>query len=200
MNQKEKGRRSREERRHGGCAEGKGVTLAQQERRSGRKGPQVCKTSSVRFPARALPGKRRDWLQRQDSNLRHRGYEPRGMTASLRCGKIGEPSFSGLRCFFGRWSPHIGGPLSRFRPILREPNKCRLKSPHSNIRSTTDSGKALSVIKYLGRQGGFSEARRLAEPINHKKEGGECQHAISYAVHVPSCQRSMYRLITISIR
>lgn len=97
MNLKEKGRRSREERRHGGCAEGKGVTLAQQERRSGRKGPQACKASSVRFPARRLAVERRDWLQRQDSNLRHRGYEPRGMTASLRCEKTGAPSFCGLR-------------------------------------------------------------------------------------------------------
>lgn len=97
MTTTEKGRRSREERRHGGCAGGKGRTLAQQERRSGRKGPQACKASSVRFPARRLAVERRDWLQRQDSNLRHRGYEPRGITTSLRCGKTGAPSFCGLR-------------------------------------------------------------------------------------------------------
>ncbi len=96
MTTKGMGRRSSEEKRHGGCAERKGRTLAQQERRSGRKGPQACEASSVRFPVRALPGKRRDWLQRQDSNLRHRGYEPRGMTASLRCGKTGAPSFRSL--------------------------------------------------------------------------------------------------------
>lgn len=96
-NHQEKNRRSREERRHGGCAKGREQTPAQQERRSGRKGPQACKASSVRFPARRLAVERRDWLQRQDLNLRHRGYEPRGMTASLRCGKNGVPSFCGLR-------------------------------------------------------------------------------------------------------
>lgn len=96
-NHQEKNRRSREERRHGGCAKGRGQTPAQQERRSGRKGPQACKASSVRFPARRLAVERRDWLQRQDLNLRHRGYERRGMTASLRCGKNGALSFCGLR-------------------------------------------------------------------------------------------------------
>gem|GEM_PF-3812694 len=96
MTMKEEGRRSREEGRHGGCAERKGRTLAQQERRSGRMA-EWANAPSVRHPVRALPGKRRDWLQRQDSNLRHRGYEPRGMTAPLRCGKTGAPSFCGLR-------------------------------------------------------------------------------------------------------
>lgn len=96
MTTKEKIRRSREERRHGGCAKGRGQPPAQHERRSGRKGPQAREASSVRFPVRALPRKRRDWLQRQDLNLRHVGYEPRGVTASLRCGKNGAPSFCGL--------------------------------------------------------------------------------------------------------
>lgn len=118
---KEKGRRSREERRHGGCAEEKGVTLAQQERRSGRKGPQACKASSVRFPARRLAVERRDWLQRQDSNLRHRGYEPRGMTASLRCGKIGGPSFCGLL-----WNSEkiVWRKFDAFRPSMSKQREC----------------------------------------------------------------------------
>lgn len=33
-----------------------------------------------------------NWLQGQDSNLRFRGYEPRGMAASLPCGKKGDRS------------------------------------------------------------------------------------------------------------
>lgn len=120
MTTKEKGRRSSEEKRHGGCAEKKGRTLAQQERRSGRKGSQACKASSVRHPVRALPGKRRDWLQRQDSNLRHRGYEPRGMTASLRCGKTGAPSFCGL---LGNSKEIIGRKLNALRPSMSKQNK-----------------------------------------------------------------------------
>ncbi len=119
MTTKEKGRRSLEEKRHGGCAEKKGRTLAQQERRSGRKGPQG-KTSSVRHPARALPGKRREWLQRQDSNLRHRGYEPRGMTASLRCDKTGAPSFCGL---LGNSKEIIGRKLDALRPSMSKQNE-----------------------------------------------------------------------------
>ncbi len=120
MTTKGMGRRSSEEKRHGGCAERKGRTLAQQERRTGRKGPQACKASSVRYPVRALPGKRRDWLQRQDSNLRHRGYEPRGMTASLRCGKTGAPSFCGL---LGNSKEIIGRKLDTLRPCMGKQNE-----------------------------------------------------------------------------
>jgi hypothetical protein len=121
MTTKGMGRRSSEEKRHGGCAEKKGRTLAQQERRSGRKGPQACKASSVRFPERALPGKRRDWLQRQDSNLRHRNSEPRGINTYLRSGKAGAPSFCGL---------HIGRP-EHIRPLDMSGNPERLlKSEH----------------------------------------------------------------------
>ncbi|GEM_PF-5790813 len=120
MTTKGMGRRSSEEKRHGGCAEKKGRTLAQQERRSGRKGPQACKASSVRFPERALPGKRRDWLQRQDSNLRHRGYEPRGMTTSPRCGKTGAPSFCGL---LRNSKEIIGRKLNALRPSMSKQNE-----------------------------------------------------------------------------
>jgi hypothetical protein len=120
---KEKGRRSREERRHGGCAEGKGVTLAQQERRSGRMA-EWSEAPSVRYPVRALPGKRRDWLQRQDSNLRHRGYEPRGMTTSPRCGKTGAPSFCGL---------NIGRP-EHIRPLDMSGNPERFLKPEHVFR------------------------------------------------------------------
>lgn len=119
MTMKEKGRRSSEDKRHGGCAEKKGRTLAQQERRFGRMA-KWSKTLSVRYPVRALPGKRRDWLQRQDSNLRHRGYEPRGMTASLRCGKTGAPSFCGP---LGNSKEIIGRKLNALRPSMRKQNK-----------------------------------------------------------------------------
>ena len=117
---KEKSRRSREERRHGGCAKGRGQTPAQHERRSGRKGPQACKASSVRFPARRLAVERRDWLQRQDLNLRHRGYEPRGMTASLRCGITGAPSFCGL---LRNSKEIIGRKLNALRPGMSKQNE-----------------------------------------------------------------------------
>ena len=121
MTTKEKSRRSREERLHGGCAKGRGQTPAQQERRSGRKGPQACKASSVRFPARRLAVERRDWLQRQDLNLRHRGYEPRGMTASLRCGKTGAPSFCGL---LRNSEKIIWGKLNPLRARMSKQNEC----------------------------------------------------------------------------
>ncbi len=120
MTTKGMGRRSSEEKRHGGCAERKGRTLAQQERRSGRKGSQACKASSVRFPARRLAVERRDWLQRQDSNLRHRGYEPRGMTASLRCAKTGAPSFCGL---LRNSKEIIGRKLDTLRPCMGKQNE-----------------------------------------------------------------------------
>ena len=123
MTTKEKGRRSLEEKRHGGCAEKKGRTLAQQERRSGRMA-KWSKTQSVRHPVRALPGKRREWLQRQDSNLRHRGYEPRGMTTSPRCGKTGAPSFCGL---------NIGRP-EHIRPLDMSGNPERFLKPEHVFR------------------------------------------------------------------
>ena len=120
MTTKGMGRRSLEEKRHGGCAERKGRTLAQQARRSGRKGPQACKASSVRFPARRLAVERRDWLQRQDLNLRHRGYEPHGMTVSLCCGKTGAPSFCGL---MGNSKEIIGRKLNALRPRMSKQNE-----------------------------------------------------------------------------
>ncbi len=152
MTTKEKGRRSREERRHGGCAERKGRTLAQQERRSGRKGPQVWKTSSVRYPVRALPGKRWDWLQRQDSNLRHRGYEPRGMTASLRCVKIGAPSFCGL-LRPGYLRPlHISGPHNIFGPMIRKPLHRLFKGARRKIATTGYAVELCAAIEDNRRQ------------------------------------------------
>lgn len=133
---KEKGRRSLEEKRHGGCAEKKERTLAQQERRSGRIA-KWSKTPSVRYPVRALPGKRRDWLQRQDSNLRHRSYEPRGMTASLRCGKTGAPSFCGL---LGNSKEIIGRKLNALRPSMSKQNKS------VSLRNYTASAAAILRI------------------------------------------------------
>ncbi len=147
MTTKEKSRRSREERRHGGCARGRGQAPAQQERRSGRKGPQACKASSVRFPARRLAVERRDWLQRQDLNLRHRGYEPRGMTASLRCGKNGAPSFCGLlNCVWCR-TQHIARPKGAIWPMIGKPLHRRIKSADIDVPASSQRGKLLAVTK-----------------------------------------------------
>lgn len=126
---KEKDRRSREERRHGGCAEGKGVTLAQQERRSGRKGPQVCKTSSVRYPVRALPGKRRDWLPRQG------------------CGKIGAPSFCGLLNRAWCWAQHIAWPHGTIWPMIGKPLHRRIKPTNINVSACSQCSELFAVAK-----------------------------------------------------
>lgn len=163
---KEKGRRSSEEKRHGGCAEKKGRTLAQQERRSGQKGPQACKASSVRHPVRALPGKRRDWLQRQDSNLRHHGYEPRGMTASLRCGKTGEASFGGLHRTRNRFRP-----ITTIRPIVAKPAHDLVvffggeRLPVSDSRKETTVRSAVPTDRGLAKILGFTEGVRQGQQM-----------------------------------
>lgn len=174
MTTKEKSRRSREERRHGGCVKGRGQTPAQQERRSGRKGPQACKASSVRFPARRLAVERRDWLQRQDLNLRHRGYEPRGMTASLRCGKsYGAPSFCSLLNRSWCRAQHIAWPNGTIWPMIGKPLHRRIKSTNIDISASSQCCKLLAVAKdaiahsFLFRLNGRTIQFRNAEQLRN---------------------------------
>ncbi len=170
MTAKRMGRRSLEEKRHGGCAERKGKTLAQQERRSGRKGPQACKASSVRFPARRLAVERRDWLQRQDSNLLHRGYEPRGMTASLRCGKTGAPSFCGLLCLFENWPLDIIRPNDISGPMIREPLHRAFETDRADIAAVSDLKYPFSTRKHLRRHPRLGTSGGAAISFEHKNE------------------------------
>lgn len=186
-NHQEKNRRSREERRHGGCAKGRGQTPAQQERRSGRKGPQACKASSVRFPARRLAVERRDWLQRQDLNLRHRGYEPRGMTASLRCfGKMLEASLDRLL-----WTGNSKRPNAIIRPIGAKPCNDlivllgREGFPASNSRKETAIGSAVPpdsrLAKILSRTECVRERQQVVCELRF--------HAAVIVGHFPLCNR-----------
>lgn len=168
MTTKEKGRRSREERRHGGCTEGKGVTLAQQERRSGRKGPQVCKTSSVRFPARALPGKRRDWLQRQG------------------CGKIGEPLFCGLRR-----TRNSARPFVTVWPVAAEPSNNLIVFLGRESLSLSDSREETTIGGAMPTNGRLAKLPSRAEGV---REGQQvvCElrfHVALIVGCIPLCNR-----------
>jgi hypothetical protein len=186
MTTKEKGRRSQEEKRHGGCAERKGRTLAQQERRKGRKGPQACKASSVRYPVRALPGKRRDWLQRQDSNLRHRGYEPRGMTASLRCGKTGAPSFCGLH-----GTRNSLRPVTSIRPVAAEPANNLVILFGGEGLPASDSGKETTIGRAMPADRGFAKILGLTKGVRKRQQMiGELRfHAALIVGRIPLCNR-----------
>lgn len=170
MTTKGMGRRSLEEKRHGGCAERKGRTLAQQERRSGRKGSQACKASSVRFPARRLAVERRDWLHRQDSNLRHRGYEPRGMTASLRCVKTGAPSFCGLRYIFNSRSMDLTRPHDISRPMIGKPPHSPLEANCSYISTVPNLDDPLSTRQHLRRYARLGASGCAAVCLEHKNK------------------------------
>lgn len=186
MNLKERGRRSREEKRHGGCAERKGISLAQQERRSGRKGPQACKASSVRFPERALPGKRRDWLQRQDSNLRHRNSESRGINTCPRSGKAGSPSFCGLH-----GTRNSLRPIASIGPVAAEPaNNLVILFGREGL-SVSDSGEESTVGSAMSADRGLAKILGLTKGIRERQQMiGELRfHAALIVGRIPLCNR-----------
>ena len=186
-NHQEKNRRSREERRHGGCAKGRGQPLAQHERRSGRKGPQACKASSVRFPARRLAVERRDWLQRQDLNLRHRGYEPRGMTASLRCvEKIPEASLHRLL-----WTGNRIWPIAVLRPIVAKPRNDLVVLLGCESLPGSDSGKETTVSSAVPPYSGLAKVLGRTECVRERQQV-VCElrfHGAVIVGHFPLCNR-----------
>lgn len=186
MTTKEKSRRSSEEKRHGGCAEKKGRTLAQQERRSGRKGPQACKASSVRYPVRALPGKRRDWLRRQDSNPRHRNSEPQGINTYLRSGKAGAPSFCGLH-----GARNSLRPIASIGPVAAEPANNLVILLGGKGLPLSDSGEEATVGSAMPAYRGLAKILGLTKGIRKRQQMiGELRfHAALIVGCIPLCNR-----------
>lgn len=167
MTTKEKGRRSREEERHGGCAATRGRPSAQHLKRSGRKNPRQACISSVRFPARVLAFERRDWLQRQDLNLRHRGYEPRGMTTSPRCVEnVRGQASNGLQIVISVRPWDIVRPARLLWPVGREPLHCALKTNSAYVSPLTDLLKALAPRENLRRDARFRSASEAAVAVS----------------------------------
>lgn len=185
MTTKRMGRRSREEGRHGGCAERKRRTLAQRERRSGRMA-EWANAPSVRHPVRALPGKRRDWLQRQDPNLRHRGYEPRGMSASLRCGKAGAPSFCGLQ-----GARNSLRPIASIGPVAAEPANNLVILFGGEGLPVSDSGEEATVGSAMPAYRGLAKSLGLTKGIRKRQQMiGELRfHAVLIVGCIPLCNR-----------
>lgn len=166
MTTKGMGRRSSEEKRHGGCAERKGRTLAQQERRSGRMA-DWAKAPSVRYPVRALPGKRRDWLQQ-------------------RCGKTGEPSF----CRLHRTRNSLR-PLTSIRPIAAEPANNLVVFFGGEGLPVSDSGKETAVGRAMPADRGLAKILSLTKGVRKRQQMiGELRFHVAVIVgRIPLCNR-----------
>lgn len=119
---------------------------------------------------------------------------------SQQAGRIGRAkrkrgrSFCGLvKDCFGRTVNRIG-PFKIFWPMIREPAGRRFQSADPNVSAIPDCSQPFSIVENLRRKRCLSEVRGLAVSVSNNEKGGDSEHTQRYAVHIPSCQRFIYRL------
>lgn len=139
-----------------------------------------------------MPGRNTNWLQGQDSNLRYRGYEPRGLDrtcppcekkarrtvkvrqsgASWRGNKQSRAWGKGSCGLLGRsWSRNIRGPGHAIGPILREPQHRLFERAGVQIAvAIGDAVKRRASIQNNRRQPLAANAARLSKDIGDRYE------------------------------
>lgn len=160
-----KDRRILGEKRHGGCAEARERTAAQQETVSGRKGPQ----------ARAIA---------------FSGHNPRG-TRRAQHGIFGERSFCRLRHLHGLRALDIVGPIALFGPVTTEPRDDFIVFLGGERFTGPDSGKETTVRSTVAPNGGFTKFFCRAKAFRESQKM-VCKlgfHGVVIVGCIPLCNR-----------
>lgn len=104
----------------------------------------------------------------------------------------GRRSFGGLRGGSTR-TRHARRPFGIRRPVGGKPCNGAFDPTHSDIGTLPNFGEPLSIVKKPRRDRRLGKTGGLRVGFYEAHKGADREHAPSYAVHVPRCQRSMYR-------
>lgn len=104
----------------------------------------------------------------------------------------GRRSFGSLRYGSAR-TRHARRPFGIRRPVGGKPCNGAFDPTHSDIGTLPNFGEPLSIVEQPRRDRRLGKTGGLRVGFYEAHKGADREHAPSYAVHVPRCQRSMYR-------